>query len=258
LSHTNDAPGSGGGGGAPTDADYLVGTADPDLSNEIAVGTTPGGELGGTWASPTVDATHSGSAHHADSHTVASHSDTTATGAELEELTDGSTTVLHAHTGGSGDVAADAIWDAKGDLAVGTGADTAVRLAVGSNDQVLTADSATATGLKWAAAAGGGGVESGTYSGDGNASQVISTTLVPRLVLGFGLPTNAVWAASGEHGSPGAGVKLSVDAGLEANNSAATNTSLSADGSSTQFTAHGSGARGMNKSGITYHYVAFS
>jgi hypothetical protein len=28
-----------------------------------AVGTTPGGELGGTWASPTVDATHSGSAH---------------------------------------------------------------------------------------------------------------------------------------------------------------------------------------------------
>ena len=29
------------------------------------MGTTPGGELGGTWASPTVDATHSGSAHHA-------------------------------------------------------------------------------------------------------------------------------------------------------------------------------------------------
>ena len=27
------------------------------------VGTTPGGELGGTWVSPTVDATHSGSAH---------------------------------------------------------------------------------------------------------------------------------------------------------------------------------------------------
>ena len=27
------------------------------------MGTTPGGELGGTWAAPTVDATHSGSAH---------------------------------------------------------------------------------------------------------------------------------------------------------------------------------------------------
>jgi hypothetical protein len=52
-----------GGGGAPTDADYLVGTANAGLSAEIAVGTTPGGELGGSWASPTVDATHSGSTH---------------------------------------------------------------------------------------------------------------------------------------------------------------------------------------------------
>ena len=59
---------AGGGGGAPTNADYLVGTANGSLSAEIVVGTTPGGELGGTWASPTVDATHSGSAHHAESH----------------------------------------------------------------------------------------------------------------------------------------------------------------------------------------------
>lgn len=46
--------------------------------------------------------------------------------------------------------------DAKGDLVAGTGADTFSRLAVGSNNTVLTADSSTATGLKWAAAAGGG------------------------------------------------------------------------------------------------------
>lgn len=52
-----------GGGGAPTDVDYLVGTASGGLSAEIVVGTSPGGELGGTWASPTVDATHSGSSH---------------------------------------------------------------------------------------------------------------------------------------------------------------------------------------------------
>jgi hypothetical protein len=39
--------------------------------------------------------------------------------------------------------------DAKGDLIVATAADTPARLAVGSNDQVLTADSTTATGLKW-------------------------------------------------------------------------------------------------------------
>lgn len=53
----------GGGSGAPTNADYLVGTANGSLSAEIVVGTTPGGELGNTWASPTVDAVHSGTMH---------------------------------------------------------------------------------------------------------------------------------------------------------------------------------------------------
>lgn len=48
---------------APANADYLVGTANATLSAEIVVGASPGGELGGTWASPTVDATHSGSSH---------------------------------------------------------------------------------------------------------------------------------------------------------------------------------------------------
>lgn len=42
--------------------------------------------------------------------------------------------------------------DAKGDLVAGTGADAFSRLAVGTNNYVLTADSAQATGLKWAAA----------------------------------------------------------------------------------------------------------
>jgi len=49
-----EAAGSGG-AGAPTTVDYLVGTADATLSAEIVVGTTPGGELGNTWASPTID-----------------------------------------------------------------------------------------------------------------------------------------------------------------------------------------------------------
>ena len=49
-------------------------------------------------------------------------------------------------------------FDAKGDLIGGTGADTFSRLAVGTNGQVLTADSTTATGLKWATASGGGKV----------------------------------------------------------------------------------------------------
>lgn len=42
------------------------------------------------------------------------------------------------------------ILDAKGDLITATAADTPARLAIGSNNQVLTADSSTATGLKWA------------------------------------------------------------------------------------------------------------
>jgi hypothetical protein len=47
------------------------------------------------------------------------------------------------------------IVDAKGDIIAATAADTVARLAVGANDTVLTADSSTTTGLKWATPSSG-------------------------------------------------------------------------------------------------------
>jgi len=76
-----------------------------------------------------------------------------------------------------GAIAANSFWDAKGDLAVGTGVDTAARLAVGANGFVLTADSATATGLKWAAAVGAGDASTNTATSvDGEAVLFSGTT----------------------------------------------------------------------------------
>lgn len=67
------------------------------------------------------------------------------------------------------------IVDAKGDIIAATAADTVARLAVGANDTVLTADSTTATGLKWATPAAGGMtlLASGSFAND--ASVVLSS-----------------------------------------------------------------------------------
>ena len=66
---------------------------------------------------------------------------------------------------------------AKGDLISATAASTVARLAVGSDAQILVADSSTATGLKWATAGGGSGrilqVQQATF---GTQSSTSSTT----------------------------------------------------------------------------------
>jgi hypothetical protein len=51
---------------------------------------------------------------------------------------------------GSADAIPRAIFDAKGDLLVGTGDNTFTRLGAGTDGQALVLDSTTATGVKWA------------------------------------------------------------------------------------------------------------
>lgn len=90
--------------------------------------------------------------------------------------------------------------DAKGDLVVGTGADTYTRVPVGSNNQVLTADSATTSGVKWATAdalpsqTGNSGkylTTDGTTASWGTVTQPLNFT--GRFINSNGSAWNAIW-----------------------------------------------------------------
>ncbi len=70
------------------------------------------------------------------------------------------------------------IFDAKADLLTATAADTPARLAVGSNNQVLTADSSTATGLKWATPSTPNFVGASVYKTSNQAIATATTTTI--------------------------------------------------------------------------------
>ncbi len=114
-----------------------------------------------------------------------------------------------------------AIVDAKGDLIAASAADTPARLAVGTNYNVLSAQSAETTGLQWAGASTaytptwtadgtapslGNGTLSGQYIRFGNMCQVRilltigSTTTTGTFGWNFSLPFTSV---SGNNGVPG-------------------------------------------------------
>lgn len=86
---------------------------------------------------------------------------------------------------GGGSVATDTIWDAKGDVAGGTGSNTAARLAVGTDGQVLTADSAEATGLKWTTPGAGTNVSTDTiWDAKGDLAGGTGSNTAARLAVG--------------------------------------------------------------------------
>lgn len=66
------------------------------------------------------------------------------------------------------------ILDAKGDLISATAADTPARLAVGTNGQVLTADSTASTGIKWATPTSGGMTQLGSTTTLSGASTTVT------------------------------------------------------------------------------------
>lgn len=76
--------------------------------------------------------------------------------------------------------------DAKGDLIAGTGADAFDRLAIGTNGQILTADSTASTGMKWATPSTGALtlISSTTFTGSSSHSvnDVFSSTYSRYLI----------------------------------------------------------------------------
>jgi hypothetical protein len=94
--------------------------------------------------------------------------------------------------GGGGSVATDAIFDAAGDLVVGSGANTAARLAKGNDGECLVMAAGAVT---W-----------GSCAASGLASTDIDTSAELRAILGDESGTGALLFAGGNIGTPSAGV----------------------------------------------------
>jgi hypothetical protein len=99
------------------------------------------------------------------------------------------------------------IVDAKGDIIAATAADTPARLAVGANDTVLTADSSTATGLKWSTPAAGGMTLISETVASGNSS--ISLSSIPGTYKQLML----VWSGLYLDTTGSFGIRLNNDSG---------------------------------------------
>jgi hypothetical protein len=113
--------------------------------------------------------------------------------------------------------------DAKGDLLAATAADVLGRLAIGSNNQQLVADSAASTGVKWAGSSGSGYI----ILGNGFIIQWgVSASAAARVAISVTFPIafpnnlfRVVASVSAAAGFSGKGV--SIDGGSTTNTSMA-------------------------------------
>ena len=118
----------------------------------------------------------------------------------------------------------------KGDTLVAAGSKSLERLAVGANEEVLTADSAQSGGVKWAAAAGGGGGGAVTREG-GNTTEATSTSTsavdlltASGLTIGAAVPLTATYNSrktTGAAARVGWGLKVNTTVVSEASASSA-------------------------------------
>lgn len=107
-------------------------------------------------------------------------------------------------------VATDIIWDTKGDLAAATGADAAIKVAVGSDGQALVADAASSAGVKWNTLGGTlvDYVEFNTDVSITGTTEAAATTVV----TGAGFTPNGTDSFFVEFGCPGVQPASSIGA----------------------------------------------